>query len=95
MYTARFFDDDPNGDPSEFESIRADIPSEIPWCSAAFGTLYFLYIAMYFSIPLADKSPDAVNLWMGDSSSITSIHSGEYIVFAPRRPQTIFASRSV
>ena len=25
---------------------------------------------------LADKSPDAVNLWIGDEKSVTSIHSG-------------------
>ncbi|KAL7282542.1 hypothetical protein ACG7TL_004013 [Trametes sanguinea] len=48
-------------DPSEFEPLREYIPSEIPWCSDALGT---------------DRNPDAVNLWIGDEKSVTSIHSG-------------------
>ncbi|KAJ6539351.1 cupin-like domain-containing protein [Mycena capillaripes] len=35
VYSNRFFEGTP--DPSEFEALRADIPSEIPWCSEAFG----------------------------------------------------------
>ncbi|KAJ7129667.1 Clavaminate synthase-like protein [Mycena epipterygia] len=35
VYSNRFFEGIP--DPSEFEALRADIPSEIPWCSETFG----------------------------------------------------------
>ncbi|KAJ7179130.1 Clavaminate synthase-like protein [Mycena filopes] len=35
VYSSRFFQGTP--DPSEFEALRADIPSEISWCSEAFG----------------------------------------------------------
>ncbi|KAJ7771368.1 cupin-like domain-containing protein [Mycena maculata] len=59
VYSNQFFQGTP--DPSEFEAIRADIPSEIPWCTATFG-----------------KPPDAVNLWIGNHRSVTSIHSDPY-----------------
>ncbi|KAJ7180091.1 cupin-like domain-containing protein [Mycena crocata] len=59
VYSNRFFEGSP--DPSEFEALRADIPSEISWCSEAFG-----------------NSPDAVNLWIGNHKSVTSIHSDPY-----------------
>ncbi|KAJ7682797.1 cupin-like domain-containing protein [Mycena polygramma] len=35
VYSNRFFEGNP--DPSEFQALRADIPSEIPWCTEAFG----------------------------------------------------------
>ncbi|KAJ6599062.1 Clavaminate synthase-like protein [Mycena vulgaris] len=59
VYSNRFFEGTP--DPSEFEALRPDIPSQISWCSEAFG-----------------KSPDAVNLWIGNHKSVTSIHSDPY-----------------
>jgi len=63
MYSNRFFDNSGGQElePSEFEPLRADVPSEISWCSQAFG-----------------RTPDAVNLWIGNSSSVTSIHSDPY-----------------
>ncbi|KAH9936956.1 Clavaminate synthase-like protein [Amylocystis lapponica] len=61
MYTNRYFDPTAEDDPSEFEPLRNDVPSDISWCTDAL-----------------DKSPDAVNLWIGDSSSVTSIHSDPY-----------------
>ncbi|GBE79449.1 Clavaminate synthase-like protein [Sparassis latifolia] len=61
LYTACYFNLSGDPDPSEFEPLREDVPSEIPWCSDAL-----------------EKSPDAVNLWIGDSRSITSIHSDPY-----------------
>ncbi|KAI0921861.1 hypothetical protein AcW1_004276 [Taiwanofungus camphoratus] len=61
LYSNRYFDLGPKNDPSEFESLRSDVPSEILWCSEALG-----------------RSPDAVNLWIGDSASVTSIHSDPY-----------------
>ncbi|KAH7929452.1 Clavaminate synthase-like protein [Leucogyrophana mollusca] len=60
LYSASFFEQD-GRDISEFESLRADVPSNISWCGEAFG-----------------KAPDAVNLWIGDSRSTTSIHSDPY-----------------
>ncbi|KIK68155.1 hypothetical protein GYMLUDRAFT_1015919 [Collybiopsis luxurians FD-317 M1] len=56
LYSNRFFEG--QDDPSEFEPLRQDVPSEIKWCSEAL-----------------DKAPDAVNLWIGDSKSVTSIHN--------------------
>ncbi|KAF9451730.1 Clavaminate synthase-like protein [Macrolepiota fuliginosa MF-IS2] len=47
--------------PSEYEPLREDVPSEVPWCSEAL-----------------DRSPDAVNLWIGDGRSATSIHNDPY-----------------
>ncbi|KAG6919429.1 hypothetical protein DXG01_006312 [Tephrocybe rancida] len=46
---------------SEFEPLRSDVPSDIPFCTEALG-----------------RSPDAVNLWIGDGRSVTSIHSDPY-----------------
>ncbi|KAJ6515890.1 cupin-like domain-containing protein [Mycena sanguinolenta] len=59
IYSNCFFEGAP--DPSEFELLRHDIPSEIPWCSEGLG-----------------KLPDAVNLWIGNHGSVTSIHSDPY-----------------
>jgi len=61
MFTSRYFNLSGEGDSSEFEPLRDDILSEIPWCSEAL-----------------DKYPDAVNLWIGNQSSVTSIHSDPY-----------------
>ncbi|KZT74411.1 Clavaminate synthase-like protein [Daedalea quercina L-15889] len=61
MYTGRYFELTSDPDPSEFEPLREDIPSEITWCSEAL-----------------DRCPDAVNLWIGNSASITSVHSDPY-----------------
>ncbi|KAF9462654.1 cupin-like domain-containing protein [Collybia nuda] len=56
---------DSNGDiapkVSEFGALKRDVPSDVSWCSKAFG-----------------KSPDAVNLWIGDSRSVTSFHNDPY-----------------
>ncbi|CCM02488.1 uncharacterized protein FIBRA_04589 [Fibroporia radiculosa] len=61
LFTASYFDLSGDQDPSEFEPLREDVLSEIPWCSDAL-----------------DKPPEAVNLWIGDSKSVTSIHSDPY-----------------
>ncbi|KAI0921864.1 hypothetical protein AcW2_006713 [Taiwanofungus camphoratus] len=37
LYSNRYFDLGPKNDPSEFESLRSDVPSEILWCSEALG----------------------------------------------------------
>ncbi|RDB22522.1 JmjC domain-containing protein 7 [Hypsizygus marmoreus] len=60
LYASGYFEGDLQP-PSEFDPLRPDVPSDIPWCSEAF-----------------DRTPDAVNLWIGDSRSITSIHSDPY-----------------
>ncbi|KIK06699.1 hypothetical protein K443DRAFT_673988 [Laccaria amethystina LaAM-08-1] len=63
LFPSDFFgrsSDDANS-PSEFEPLRSDVPSEIPWCTEALG-----------------KRPDAVNIWIGNSRSTTSIHSDPY-----------------
>ncbi|SJL02025.1 uncharacterized protein ARMOST_05349 [Armillaria ostoyae] len=61
VYSATYFADDTANDFSEFDVLRPDIPSDVPWCSESF-----------------DKHPDAVNLWIGDSKSTTSIHCDPY-----------------
>ncbi|KAH7914350.1 cupin-like domain-containing protein [Hygrophoropsis aurantiaca] len=50
LYSSAFYEQD-GRDSSEFQSLRADVPS---------------------------KHPDAVNLWIGDERSTTSIHSDPY-----------------
>ncbi|KAG1754044.1 cupin-like domain-containing protein [Suillus paluster] len=60
IYSSRFFES-PNDDPSEFGTLREDVPSNIPWVAEALG-----------------RNSDAVNLWIGNSKSITSIHSDPY-----------------
>jgi len=76
IYTSRYFDPSAE-DPSEFEPLRKDIPSEVRWCSEAL-----------------DRSPDAVNLWIGDHRSVTSVHSGETNVHQ-LLPFLILTSRSI
>ncbi|ETW83951.1 hypothetical protein HETIRDRAFT_123667 [Heterobasidion irregulare TC 32-1] len=61
LYSSTFFHPDMQDSPTEFESLRADVPCELDWCSQAF-----------------DRHPDAVNLWIGNSKSITSIHNDPY-----------------
>ncbi|EMD40707.1 hypothetical protein CERSUDRAFT_103086 [Gelatoporia subvermispora B] len=61
MYRSSYFDLHAENEPSEFEALREDVPSEISWCSEAL-----------------DRPPDAVNLWIGDGASVTSIHSDPY-----------------
>lgn len=39
LYTNRYFDLNAEDDPSEFEPLRDDVPSEVHWCSEALGTL--------------------------------------------------------
>ncbi|KAK2466214.1 hypothetical protein APHAL10511_001856 [Amanita phalloides] len=59
LYASKFFKG--VDDPSELESLREDVPSEISWCSEAL-----------------DRHPDAVNLWIGDGKSSTSVHNDPY-----------------
>ena len=61
--------------PTEFESLRADVPCELDWCSQAFGQL-LIGFKFHLLLPQTDRPPDAVNLWIGNSKSITSIHNG-------------------
>ena len=62
---------------SEFDSLKRDIPEEIPWCSEALGPLTPSPNLSVDSLPDVGLPPDAVNLWIGDSRSVTSVHSGE------------------
>ena len=41
IYTNLYFNSKEE-DSSEFESLRKDIPSEIPWCSEALGPTWFV-----------------------------------------------------
>ncbi|KZT12736.1 Clavaminate synthase-like protein [Laetiporus sulphureus 93-53] len=61
LFAARYFDLSGEPDPSVFEPLRRDVPSEISWCTEALG-----------------RSPEAVNLWIGNSRSVTSMHSDPY-----------------
>ena len=83
MYTNRTFEGEE--DPSEFEALRADIPKDVPWCTEALGE-WFKYVQREIGLINAngaDRSPDAVNLWIGDGRSVTSIHSGMNVSFLP------------
>lgn len=40
LFTSRYFDGSGDENPSEFTPLREHIPSEIPWCSDALGTLH-------------------------------------------------------
>ena len=62
---------------SEFDSLKRDIPEEIPWCSEALGPSTPSSYLPVDSRPDLGLPPDAVNLWIGDSRSVTSVHSGE------------------
>ena len=83
MYTNRTFEGE--DDPSEFEALRVDIPKDVPWCTEALGEQLNMRCKERISISLrgADHSPDAVNLWIGDGRSVTSIHSGMNVSFLP------------
>ncbi|TFL06008.1 Clavaminate synthase-like protein [Pterulicium gracile] len=59
LYTNDFFTTGTSS--TEFEPLRKNVPSEVSWCSRAFG-----------------RPPDAVNLWIGNHKSHTSIHSDPY-----------------
>ncbi|KAG6817412.1 hypothetical protein H0H87_009057 [Tephrocybe sp. NHM501043] len=48
---------------SEFQPLRTDVPSDIPFCTEALG-----------------RTPDAVNLWIGDGRSITNPYENIYTV---------------
>ncbi|EIW76115.1 Clavaminate synthase-like protein [Coniophora puteana RWD-64-598 SS2] len=60
LYTNSYFEGGVSAD-CEFETLRPDVPAEVPWCSDAL-----------------DKPPDAVNLWIGDGRSVTSVHCDPY-----------------
>ena len=47
IYSNRFFENllGQKTEPSEFEPLRADVPSEISWCSQAFGAYFMLFIS--------------------------------------------------
>ncbi|KAJ3479826.1 hypothetical protein NLI96_g8785 [Meripilus lineatus] len=64
---------------SEFESFLGDIPKDLPWCTEVLGrqssTFAELRFTMYHN---SGAPPDAVNLWIGDGRSVTSIHSDPY-----------------
>lgn len=69
-------------EPSEFECLREDVPSGISWASKALGSFeierLFHHSRNYGFI---GRSPDAVNIWIGDKRSVTSVHSGQYNLF--------------
>ena len=67
----------PEDSVSEFDGLKRDIPEEIPWCSEALGPLTPCPRLLVDLRPNLGLPPDAVNLWIGDSRSVTSVHSGE------------------
>ena len=85
LFTGRYFDGSGDEDPSEFEPLREHIPSEIPWCSDALGARFDACSSDRDLTLAVGKSPDAVNLWIGDGQSVTSIHSG-----APSHARLLF-----
>lgn len=45
LYSTKYFNDTPCQEPesSEFEALRVDVPSEISWCSEAFGMVHLFH----------------------------------------------------
>lgn len=78
VYSTHFFQDNDADSLSEFEPLRRDVPSEVQWCSEAFGSAPLDDGRHHLSDYLTGESPDAVNLWIGNGKSVTSIHSGRY-----------------
>ena len=39
MFTSHYFELNADDDPSEFEPLREDVPSEVHWCSEALGMM--------------------------------------------------------
>jgi jumonji domain-containing protein 7 len=77
MYSPTFFADEEGEDDCEFLPLRPDVPSQVSWCSEALGIPLHLNLHTWLNlIENSDKPPDAVNIWIGDSRSVTSIHSG-------------------
>lgn len=61
----------------EFQNIRKDVPSGISWATEALGTRRSLNdqeINLW-----GGRNPDAVNIWIGNHLSVTSVHCGENI----------------
>lgn len=83
MYDSQFFED--GSGRTEYSPLRQDVPSEVPWCSEALGIATLSNEAMDALTLTTGKHPDAVNVWIGDSRSVTSIHSGKLILNHPYR----------
>ena len=46
----------------EYSQLYADVGKDIPWAKIAFG----------------GQEPDAINLWIGNSRSVTALHRDNY-----------------
>lgn len=46
----------------EYRQLYKDVDKDIPWAKIAFG----------------GKEPDAINLWIGNSRSVTALHKDNY-----------------
>lgn len=46
----------------EYSDLYSDVPADIPWATEALG----------------GADPDAVNLWIGNSRSVTALHKDNY-----------------
>ena len=78
MYDSQFFEEDSGH--TEYSPLRQDVSSEVPWCSEALGIDITPKEARNAHMLATGKHPDAVNVWIGDSRSVTSIHSGKLIL---------------
>ena len=57
LFTSRYFDvsaADEDDDESEFEPLRAHVPSEVPWCSDALGERTHLHSCIGSGAPSAN-----------------------------------------
>lgn len=77
MFSAEYFSGDNDSAPSEFSALRSDVVSEIDWSSDALGAWYIVLLPPNsHELKRSGRQPEAVNIWIGNGKSVTSIHSG-------------------
>lgn len=83
MYTAADFEPGlAAAGKSELEPLLDDVPKEVPWASEALGeSVPSTELPVVLTDASVDRTPDAVNVWIGGSRSVTSVHSGNMIVY--------------
>ena len=62
---------------TEFPQLNEDI-EELGWVREAFGEPAYVYLSWHYSCPCLGHPPDAVNLWIGTSKSISTLHHDPY-----------------
>lgn len=62
---------------NDFAELLPDVGSDIPTATEALGEHCPAFVLLLGAEALGtDRRPDAVNLWIGDDRSVTSLHKG-------------------